>query len=98
MGLAFAREISLLVTKQAREKTVSLLSTRSVCMYPIHYEPCRKDELANVIKDTGGARGMKQSVLVSASEVMRYESMTKLARGKTAMRCVPYQLWALLER
>ncbi|GFS22836.1 hypothetical protein ElyMa_001625400 [Elysia marginata] len=43
MGLA--REISLLMTKQAREKTVSLLSTSCACVCPIDYGPCKRDKL-----------------------------------------------------
>ncbi|GFS16875.1 poly(U)-binding-splicing factor PUF60 [Elysia marginata] len=56
----------------------------------------KRDELASVIKDTGGARRVKQSVLVSASEVMWYD---KASEGKDShVLCVLNPLWALLER
>ncbi|GFS17655.1 hypothetical protein ElyMa_003245000 [Elysia marginata] len=75
MGLT--RGINLLVTKPAREKTVSLLSMHCVCVRPIDYGPCRSDELASVIKDTGGVHRVKQSVLVSASEVLRCDKTSE---------------------
>ncbi|GFR68063.1 polyubiquitin [Elysia marginata] len=95
MGLA--REISLLVTKRVREKTVSLYPC-TVCVCTFDYGSCRRDELASVIKDTGGAHRVKQSVpvLVIASEVMRYDKASSSKRKDSHALCVPYQLWALL--
>ncbi|GFR61492.1 hypothetical protein ElyMa_001848600 [Elysia marginata] len=85
-----------LAGEKASKRKDSFFVIHALCVCLIDYGPCRRDELDSVIKDTGGARGVKQSVLVSASEVMRYDKASE--RKDSHAPCVPFQLWALLER
>ncbi|GFS04919.1 hypothetical protein ElyMa_004668400 [Elysia marginata] len=48
---------------------------------------CRRNELASVRKDRGGAHRVKQSVLVSASKVMRYDKASETERKLERQPC-----------
>ncbi|GFS24202.1 Y+L amino acid transporter 2 [Elysia marginata] len=61
----------------AASRILAVSLVRSSLCYAIDLRPCRRNELASVTKDTGGAHVVKQSVLVSASEVMRYDKATR---------------------
>ncbi|GFR80915.1 B-cell CLL/lymphoma 6 member B protein [Elysia marginata] len=71
-----------------RKDSFFVIHSLCVCVCPIDYGPCRRNELASVIKNMGGVRGVKQLVLDNLKLLLRkFYTCPRNARPRTCLHC-----------